>query len=77
MSETNEHEIIEILYTNSRGDMKKRRIHPRRIFFGETNWHPHKQWVLEAFDVDQGSERVFALKDIQAWLPHELQLAPF
>lgn len=71
-----EHKIIEILYTNWRGDMEKRRIIPERIYFSQTQWHSREQWVMDAYDVGKEGNRTFALKDIQAWLPQELQTVP-
>lgn len=54
---------ITITYTNWRGDTEVRRIIPRRIWWGSTEWHPEPQWLLTAFDVDKQAERDFALKD--------------
>ncbi len=68
--------IIEILYTGETGDLAKCRILPIRIFFGKTPWHDHEQWILEAHDIETELDRAFALKEIQAWLPQELQTAP-
>jgi predicted DNA-binding transcriptional regulator YafY len=59
---------VRILYTNYRGETSLRRIRPERIFFGSSDWHPEAQWLLEAYDVDKGALRGFAMKDIRAWL---------
>lgn len=67
---------IEILYTDQQGDMAKGRILPKRIFFGKTPWSASEQWILEALDVATQRDEIFALKDIQAWLPSELQNTP-
>ena len=69
--------VIEVLYAEEAGDLARYRILPIRIFFGRTPSQEKEQWLLEAHDVESQSVRVFALKDIQAWLPHELQTAPF
>lgn len=58
---------IRIVYKNYRGETARREIIPRRVWFGATNWHPEKQWLLDAIDVDRGAERSFALRDIQSY----------
>ncbi len=58
---------IEILYTNYRGETARRKIVPSSIWFGATEWHPAKQWLLEAFDVEKQATRTFAMHDIQEW----------
>ena len=62
-----EEKVVKILYTNYRGKTATRTIVPERIWFGETEWHPEKQWLLDAFDLDKKAPRSFALKDIRAW----------
>lgn len=69
--------VIEVLYADEAGDLARYRILPIRIFFGRTPSQEQEQWVLEAQEAESQTDRVFALKDIQAWLPHELQTAPF
>lgn len=61
-------ETVRIIYTNWRGETAERTIQPIKIWFGSTQWHPEKQWLLTAYDVDKKAERDFALKDIQKWL---------
>ncbi|MEU9407541.1 hypothetical protein AB0E08_17930 [Streptomyces sp. NPDC048281] len=58
---------VKILYINYRGEKDWRRIQPLKIWFGSTNWHPGKQWLMDAIDLGKQAERSFALKDIQAW----------
>ncbi|MBL8159500.1 hypothetical protein JNJ66_03520 [Candidatus Saccharibacteria bacterium] len=58
---------ISILCTNYRGDTAWRTIIPQSIWFGGTEWHPEKQWLLKAYDVEKDAERDFAMKDIQRW----------
>lgn len=70
-------QAVEILYTNWRGETAVRRIIPARLWFGETEWHPGSQWLLDAVDLDklQGSAdaeqatRSFAVNDISSWKP--------
>jgi predicted DNA-binding transcriptional regulator YafY len=59
--------VVIIRYTNYRGETADRRIIPIRIRFGSTKWHPEPQWLLEAFDVDRGADRAFALSDVLHW----------
>jgi predicted DNA-binding transcriptional regulator YafY len=66
MSEENR--TVRILYTNYRGETALRIIVPQKILFGETEWHPEPQWLLEAYDVEKGASRSFAMKDIRAWI---------
>jgi predicted DNA-binding transcriptional regulator YafY len=57
-----------IVYTNYRGETAQRRIVPQRVWFGATEWHPGEQWLLDAFDLEKGSPRSFALRDIKSYL---------
>jgi predicted DNA-binding transcriptional regulator YafY len=59
--------VVIIRYTNYRGQTADRRIIPVCIRFGSTEWHPEEQWLLDAFDVDRGADRSFALKDVLQW----------
>src|SRR5690348_2279896 len=59
--------VVVIRYTNYRGETADRRIIPIRIRFGSTEWHPEEQWLLDAFDLDRGADRAFALKDVLQW----------
>lgn len=58
---------VNILYVNYRGEKGWRRIRPLKIWFGSTEWHPERQWLIDAIDLDKQAERSFALKDVQAW----------
>lgn len=60
--------VVVIDYTNHRGERHLRRIVPSRVFWDRTKWHPEPQWLLEAFDVDKGAYRYFALQDIHSWM---------
>jgi len=51
-------------YKNWEGKTSIRHIVPERIYFGKTEWHPQKQWLLEAFDLDKKEKRIFAVKEI-------------
>lgn len=60
-------EMVTIIYTNYRGETAERQIVPAKLWFGSTEYHPEKQWLLDAFDVDKNAERTFAVKDIKSW----------
>ena len=62
-----ENKIVVINYTNWKGVTSFRRIIPKKIFFGSTEWHKEEQWLLEALDVDKNAYRSFAIKDIKSW----------
>lgn len=59
-------EILTIDYVNHKGDRAMRRIVPSRAWYGSDEWHPETQWRLDAFDVDKGEWRSFALAGIMA-----------
>lgn len=59
--------VMVIRYTNYRGVTAIRRIVPRQIHFVSTEWHPDPQWVMEAFDLERGAERSFAMRDVLDW----------
>lgn len=62
-------EIVSIVYTNYRGETAVRHVIPRKIWFGGTDWHHKKQWLLDAYDIDKKADRSFAMKDIGSWSP--------
>jgi predicted DNA-binding transcriptional regulator YafY len=55
---------IQFSYKNWRGETSMRTVLPIKIWWGKTDWHPHDQWLLKAFDMDKEQERDFALTDI-------------
>lgn len=60
-------QVVTIGYTNYRGETADRRIIPRSLRFASSEWHPQPQWLLDAFDVEKGAERSFAMRDIHSW----------
>lgn len=60
-------QVVTIVYTNYRGETGERKIVPKKIWFGATEYHPEEQWLLEALDVEKNEERNFAMKDIKSW----------
>lgn len=59
-------EPLEFVYLNHRGERAVRRVKPRHLWFGTTEWHPTPQWLLTAFDLDRKAERDFAMNRVQA-----------
>jgi predicted DNA-binding transcriptional regulator YafY len=60
-------QLVTIDYTNYRGERSLRKIKPIGIVFAGSEWHSEPQWLLEAFDISRGADRVFALRDIHSW----------
>jgi hypothetical protein len=58
--------VARITYTNWRGETSVRRIIPKSVRYGSTEWHPEPQWLLLAWDDDKKADREFALKDFGA-----------
>jgi hypothetical protein len=56
-------------YRNWRGEVAVRRALPLRFTYEATQWHPERQWLLIAHDLDKDQERAFAVKDILAFGP--------
>lgn len=44
-------QIVNIFYTNYRGETLVRKIIPKKIWFGKTEWHPEEQWLLLSLSV--------------------------
>ncbi len=62
-------QAVRILYTNYKGQTGERTIIPRRLWLGETQWHPGMQLLVDAFDVEKQMDRSFAIRDIHKVLP--------
>lgn len=58
-------------YTNWRGERRKRNVQPICLSFGSNRWHTEPQWILQAWDVELGEVRGFALLGI-----HGAELLP-
>lgn len=59
--------VVSILYTNHRQETARRRIIPRRLRFGMSDWHPDPQWLLDAVDIEKDQWRTFAMRNIRQW----------
>jgi hypothetical protein len=65
---------VVIDYTNWRGERRLRTIIPTgAIDFADTQWHPTRQWLLQALDPEDGKVKMFALSDIHSWKFKEKQ----
>mgnify|MGYP001561727411 CR=1 FL=1 len=59
---------IKLKYKNWRGEVGEREIIPISIYFGETDFHKEKQWLMKVYDLDKKDYRDYALKDIEEWV---------
>lgn len=57
---------MELDYTNWRGERALRQVLPQRLYEGETEWHPERQRLLDALDLDKNAQRSFCMADISA-----------
>lgn len=71
---TPEAEPLVFMYTNWRGESGLRRAHPRRVYWGSTDWHPAPQWLMEALDADKQAVRVFAMQDMMPYTERTVQI---
>jgi hypothetical protein len=62
---------IRFVYQNYAGKIAVRNAVPVRMTFGSNEWHKQRQWLMEAFDLDQGAMRTFAVKDIIKFIDGE------
>lgn len=60
-------QVVEIDYTNWRGERRGREIMPISIRFGFNEWHPDEQWLLLARDIETNQDREFAMDAIHSW----------
>ena len=58
---------ISIVYTNYKGETKRRNIIPITMVFSSNKWHKEQQLLLLAYDVGMMAERTFAMKDIRCF----------
>lgn len=62
-------QVMHVVYTNWRGETSDRVVIPQRVWFGCTEWHPQKQWLLDVFDLDRRAERSLAMSEIREMKP--------
>jgi hypothetical protein len=58
---------VVIDYTNYHGVRSFRHVQIVRVYYGSTEYHPEKQWLMEAKDLNKNEMRTFAIKDIHMW----------
>jgi predicted DNA-binding transcriptional regulator YafY len=58
---------VQFQYKNWRGEVSLRRVRPGRVWYGTTKYYPKPQWLMDAFDLDKGDKRTFALSNISDW----------
>lgn len=56
-----EDRTIRVTYRNHAGVTRPRLLRPRRIWFGRTPHHEDPQWLVEAFDAEDGRVKDFTL----------------
>jgi len=57
-------EHIIFTYKNYRGEVNRRFVKGKlKLYFGSTEWHPEKQWLITGHDLVKNASRSFALKD--------------
>ena len=61
-------QVVTLEYRDYRGRPVRRDVVPSRIWFGETAIHPGTQWLLDAYDIDKGAYRTFAVRDVLAFI---------
>lgn len=55
---------IDFDYVNYKGNSERRSVKVRYVEYGSTQWHPEPQFLLRAYDIGRGEERLFAMKDM-------------
>ena len=46
-------------YTNHRGELDRRSVHPHFFYWGKTEYHPKEQVLMTAFCLDRNEDRRF------------------
>lgn len=62
-------QAVRFTYKNWRGEVAVRTVVPVHFWWGTTDYHPQKQWLLTAWDCDKQAHRHFAVQDINNWQP--------
>lgn len=66
-----EQRAVYIYYTNWKGETAWRPIIPISWEWTSNEWHPDKQWIMLAYDLDKKAERHFAMLGVSRWLTPE------
>lgn len=59
---------VRIYCRNWKGESSWRHVVPHYVWHGSTRWHPKKQWLLRAYDLDKRALRDFAVDSIFTWV---------
>jgi hypothetical protein len=62
-----EGDVVEIDYTNHRGERRWRRIRLLRMFWGKNEWHTTMCWLVYAMDLEKKQFRYYALSGVHEW----------
>ena len=57
--------LLHFNYTNYAGKRSERKVEPKKVWFGENEYHPGAQWFLTAYDPSRNADRDFAVADIE------------
>lgn len=57
-------DAVTVKYRNHRGEESYRRVQPLRIWFGATEWHAGRQWLMDVYDYGRNAHRTFAMRDV-------------
>lgn len=68
-------EPIIFWYRNYRGEEGYRRVIPRSIRFGASEYHDDEQWLMLAFDTEKNADREFAMRDMKGFVGNSTVLA--
>jgi len=59
-------ETVRFVYRNYRGEIGIREVRAPLVgYMGSTEWHPERQWLCRAFDVEKQAYRDFAVADMR------------
>ena len=55
---------LRVKYKNWKGEVSIRNIIPQEVWFGHTDYHKDKQWLLNVWDIEKDAPRTYAMMDI-------------
>lgn len=55
---------IKVMYKNWKGAVRERWIIPDHIYWGSTQYRPKPQWLMRAYDFEDGIMKDFSLADM-------------
>lgn len=69
--------VVEIDYTNWKGERRWRRVVPRDVWFGISRWHHERQWFMRGWCLESGEQREFCMATIHGWREASDQSLPW